>query len=110
MNFQRASAPMLAQFLSQQLNRTVLDKTGLKDNYDFSLQWTPDPGQGQMAGGAGAGENGQTSTGTQPAPNSSDSSPSIFTALQEQLGLKLKSEKGPVEVLAIDHVEKPSEN
>ena len=86
--------------LTQQLGRTVVDKTGLKGNYNFTLNWTPDdselPEFKEPAGGQGS-------------PLDS-SVPSIFTAIQEQLGLKLESQKGPVEILVIDHVEKPSEN
>jgi uncharacterized protein (TIGR03435 family) len=95
----------LAMMLSQQLGRTVLDKTGLKGKYDFTLQWTPDQTQGAMLMGP---EGGRPATDNPPPPESSG--PSIFTAIQEQLGLKLESQKGPVEILVIDHVEKPSEN
>jgi uncharacterized protein (TIGR03435 family) len=66
----------------------VVDKTALQGDFAFELEWTPDPS---------------------PAP-ADDSGPSIFTALQEQLGLKLEPQKGPVEILVIDHVERPSEN
>jgi uncharacterized protein (TIGR03435 family) len=75
--------------LSQQLGRPIVDKTGLTGFYDFRLQWTP-----QLAQQA----------------DSDSSGPTIFTALQEQLGLRLESAKGPVEVLVIDSVQKPSEN
>lgn len=79
----------LADMLTNQLHRTVLDKTGLTGQYDLLLKWTADDG----------------------TDASSDSStPSIFTALQEQLGLKLQSSKGPVDTLVVDHVEMPSEN
>jgi bla regulator protein BlaR1 len=84
---------LLVNQLSQQLGRTVIDKTGLTGTYDFTLKWTPD-------------------AGTQ-APDSAtaeQSGPSIFTAVQEQLGLKLQSAKGPVEMIVIDHVEKPDAN
>ena len=92
----------LARILSQQLGNTVEDKTGLTGKYDFTLQWTPDRNTSPMSP-----EPGQQG----PAASSTDSSgPSIFTAIQEQLGLKLESQKGPVEVLVIDHVETPSEN
>jgi bla regulator protein BlaR1 len=97
---QSAPIAMLAIQLSQQLGRLVLDKTGLTGNYDFKLEWTPDLGQQQP----GAKE----IAGTETAPP--DSGPTIFTALQEQLGLKLESTKGPVEMLVIDRVEKPTEN
>jgi uncharacterized protein (TIGR03435 family) len=93
----------LVNMLSQQLHRTVLDKTGLTGKYDLELNWTPDQGSDPMFKGP---------DGSQPhseaAPDSSG--PSIFTALQEQLGLRLQSAKGPVETLVIDHVEMPSEN
>jgi bla regulator protein blaR1 len=90
----------LVHLLSQQLGRTVLDKTGLTGRYDFTLQWTPDESQGPPGGPPGIGN----------APPPDSSGPSIFTAIQEQLGLKLESQKGPVEILVIDHAEKPSAN
>jgi uncharacterized protein (TIGR03435 family) len=73
--------------LSDTLGRVVVDKTGLTGKYDISLKWTLDEQQGTGDGG-----------------------PSILTALQEQLGLKLESTKGPSNTLVVDHVEKPSEN
>jgi uncharacterized protein (TIGR03435 family) len=93
----------LARLLTAQLDRTVVDKTGLTGNYDFSLQWTPDESQGAMFRGPDTGPQGS-------APSADSSGPSLFTALQEQLGLKLESQKGPVEIYVIDHAEKPSEN
>jgi uncharacterized protein (TIGR03435 family) len=95
----------LVWFLSWRLGRPVLDQTGLKGNYDFTLQWTPDESPGAMAKvqtDAGPG------TFAPPLPGSSG--PSIFTAIQEQLGLKLESTKGPLDVIVIDHIERPSEN
>jgi uncharacterized protein (TIGR03435 family) len=71
------------------LNAPVLDETGLKGCYNFSLEFT-DPRDPHAA----------------PA----DSLPDLFSAVQEQLGLRLQASKGPVEVLVIDHVERPSEN
>jgi uncharacterized protein (TIGR03435 family) len=98
-----ASGVPLANFvtgLSQQLGRTVIDKTDLKGLYDIKLQWAPELGQGPVAPG-----------GPEPPPPPADpSGPSIFTAVQEQLGLRLESTKGPVEVLVIDSVQKPTEN
>jgi uncharacterized protein (TIGR03435 family) len=90
------AAPMaiLASRLSSQLGRPVVNNTGLKENYDFDLQWVPDLGPAAQ--------------GAQTAADSAG--PSIFTALQEQLGLRLEAIKGPVEVIVIDQVEKPSEN
>jgi uncharacterized protein (TIGR03435 family) len=83
----------LVDFLSRELHRTVVDKTALTGKYDFKLKYTPDNGPAPML-------NGEPDT----------SAPSIFTALEEQLGLKLNSTKGPVDTLVIDHVEQPSEN
>jgi bla regulator protein BlaR1 len=85
------------RLLSQQLGRTVLDKTGLAGNYDVELQWTQDNIPASMMGPDGN-------------PTPEISGPSVFTAIQEQLGLKLESQKGPVEVLVIDHVEPASAN
>jgi uncharacterized protein (TIGR03435 family) len=89
----------LAEALSNPLGRTVIDKTGLKGDYDFELKWTPDESQG-------AGFKPPGDAPPPPDPNG----PSIFTAIQEQLGLKLESQKGPVDLLVIDHAEKASEN
>jgi uncharacterized protein (TIGR03435 family) len=93
----------LANMLSQQLHRTVIDKTGLTGKYDLELNWTPDQGADPMFKGADSSQQR-----ADPPPESSG--PSIFTAVQEQLGLKLQSAKGPVETIVIDHVEMPSEN
>jgi len=97
---QGMSMTMLSNQLSNRLGRNVLDKTGLTGNYDFTLEFTPEgmQGMGPREGGADA-----------PPPVDSPG-PSIFTAVQEQLGLKLESQKGPVEILILDRIEKPSEN
>ena len=89
---QGVTMDQLAKTLSkQELGRVVVDDTGLAGKYDFTLSWTPDS--------------------VAAAPNPTDTSgPSIFTAVSEQLGLKLESEKGPVPVLVIDHIEAPSPN
>jgi uncharacterized protein (TIGR03435 family) len=89
---------LLAQMLSQQLGRSVIDKTGLTAKYDFMLTWTPE--LGQFPGG---------DRPDAPPPPDPDG-PSLFTAVQEELGLRLESAKGPVEILVIDHAEKASEN
>ncbi len=101
LNAQTVPISSLALSLSQVLGRPVLDKTNLKGNYDFDLQWAPDEGQ------RGAFE--KAISHDNPAPVD-DSGPSIFTVLQEQLGLKLESARGPVEILVIDRIEKPTEN
>ncbi len=103
-----AGLDMFANVLSHQLGRIVLDKTGLKSKYDFTLNWTPEPGEGRMMPGGGP-EPGREGPGGAPPPPAA-SGPSLFTALQEQLGLKLESQKAPVDILVIEHVEKPSEN
>jgi uncharacterized protein (TIGR03435 family) len=77
----------ILQGLSPLVNRVVLDRTGLTGNFDLDLEWTPDAGANALP---------------------TDSGPSIFTALQEQLGLKLDSTKGPVDVLVIDGVKQPT--
>ena len=95
----------LAELLSGQLDREVIDQTGLKGNYDLTLNWSPEVGSGSMP----PIPPGETLGVDNPPPPDS-SGPSIFTALQEQLGLRLESTKGPVEVIVIDHIERPSEN
>ena len=98
----------LARILSDRLGRHVLDKTGLTGNYDFTLKWAPDEGQAPMFHGAPGGPG--PGAGPNNPPPADSNAPSLFTALQEQLGLKLDSQKGPVEVLVIDHADKPSAN
>jgi uncharacterized protein (TIGR03435 family) len=96
----------LIKMLSDQgLGLIIVDKTGLTGKYDFTLKYTPDENRGAMPKGPAADEPGAGSAAPLEA-----SGPSIFTAIQEQLGLKLDRQKGPVEVLVIDHVERPSEN
>ena len=97
------SVSSIVRLLSQQLGRHIIDKTGLTSKYDFTLTWTPEESDGHMLSAASAGNTGAAAP---PVPDSNG--PSIFTALQEQLGLKLESQKGPVDVLVIDHVEKPT--
>lgn len=80
--------PLVNQ-LTMELRRVVVDRTGLKGFYNFTLRWAPDDG----------------------APPEGDvAAPSIFTAVQEQLGLKLEATKAPVQVLVIDYLERPSAN
>jgi uncharacterized protein (TIGR03435 family) len=86
----------LAAGISGVVDRDVIDRTGLTGKYDFSLSWTPE----QLATSPDGGSY------VRPA----NDSPVIFTALQEQLGLKLVADKGPVKVVIVDHVEMPSEN
>jgi len=104
-NGESMSIDMLVTQLGNQLGRTVIDKTGLKGSYQIKLEWTPE--QAQSIGGPDGGGEGSESARKHA---SSDNGPTIFTALQEQLGLKLESQKGPVDILVIDKIEKPSEN
>ena len=92
----------LADAISRELGRVVLDQTGLNGNYDFSLKWTPESPSPTVTGDGGQG------LGNAPPPD--PSGPSLFTAIQEQLGLKLESTKGTIDVLVIEHIEEPSEN
>jgi uncharacterized protein (TIGR03435 family) len=90
--------------LSQQLGRTVQDRTGLTGNYDIELHWTPDNAAGSIMGpprDRAASDSGAAAESPEP---------SFFTAIQEQLGLKLESRKAPVGVLVIDHAETPAAN
>ena len=96
------SAPLqfLANSLSRQLGRPVIDKTSLKGHYNFTLQWTPE----------GNGVPGAPLPPGVEFPPPDPNGPTLFTALQEQLGLRLESQKGQVEMVVIDRVEKASEN
>jgi uncharacterized protein (TIGR03435 family) len=87
----------LISMLSGRVARTIVDKTGLTGRFDLNLEFTPD----QLP-------QGSPPPGAPPLPPIDPNGPSIFTALQEQLGLKLESRQGPVEVLVIDHVEQPT--
>jgi uncharacterized protein (TIGR03435 family) len=93
----------LVRQLSMEVRRMVVDKTGLTGSYDFTIKFAPERFGTSMAS---SDETGSASA----APASGATGPSIFTAVQEQLGLKLQSAKGPVEVIVIDHIERPSGN
>jgi uncharacterized protein (TIGR03435 family) len=94
--FTRTPIATLTLILSQEVGRTVVDKTGLTGSYDFTLQYARER-MGRGDSDAGASTN----------PNDL---PSIFTAVYEQLGLKLEPQQGPVEFVIVDHAEKPSPN
>jgi uncharacterized protein (TIGR03435 family) len=83
----------LAHLLQMQLGRPAVDRTGISGNYTFTLKFAP-----------------VESAAAPPANPDADSAPSIFTALQEQLGLKLESIRAPVQVLVVDHIDHPSDN
>ena len=94
----RLSLKQFAEFLTTMLSGPVTDETNIQGNYSFTLEFTPDdrwPGYSPHWASTQKGE---------PAPN-------LFAALQDQLGVKLESTKGPLEVLVVDHAEKiPAEN
>jgi uncharacterized protein (TIGR03435 family) len=87
-NLKNASMADLAEILQFRVNRPVVDQTGLKGRYDFKLQWTTDETRATDA----------------------DAPPGVFTAIQEQIGLKLEPVKAPADVLVIDKIERPSAN
>jgi len=91
-------AEALTQELSQELGRVIVDQTGIPGRFDVTLKWTPDTGSVAA------------SNATESSAPPQDAGPSIFTAIQEQIGLKLEASKGPVKVLVIDHIEMPTEN
>ena len=90
------SVTILAQELAKVLGRVVLDKTGIQGRYEITLRWTPENGPPDKLNGGSSPEE--------------TNGPSIFTAVQEQLGLRLDPQKGPVGVLVIDRVAMPTEN
>ena len=87
-----ATIAMLTGLLSSATGRPVMDKTGLAANYDWVLEWSPDAGI------------------SDPDAVPASSGPTIFTALQEQLGLRLEAGKAPIEMLVVDHLDRPSAN
>jgi uncharacterized protein (TIGR03435 family) len=96
------NAAAIARLLSGSAGRQVIDKTGLTGLYDIELKFAPSQPM-QMPPGA-ALPPGVT------LPEADPTAPSIFTAVQEQLGLKLESSKAPQEFIIIEHLEKPSAN
>jgi bla regulator protein blaR1 len=99
-----ATLPQIANSLGIFVGRIVQDRTGLSGAYDFTLNWTPDQMPPRPAGAPP--DQPMRVNGVDIDPNG----PSIFTAVQEQLGLKLEPQRGPVTMLVIDRAEKPAEN
>ena len=87
LDLQHTSMTTLSRFLASLTDRPVIDATEVKGLFDITLDWTPDSNQ-----------------------SGADSGPSIYTAIQEQLGLRLEPRKSPFEFIVIDHIERPSEN
>jgi uncharacterized protein (TIGR03435 family) len=97
--FRNAPLSQVTAVLQNSMDKPVVDQSGLSGRYDFTVTFTPDPAQAALIGG--------------PPPSAADNpdaAPNLFTAFQQQLGLKLESTKAPVDVMVIDKVEKPSEN
>jgi uncharacterized protein (TIGR03435 family) len=95
---------------SGRVDRTIVNKTDIAGKFNFHLEFTPDPYmRGQAVPAARGGDVGNAANPGSAAP-SPDSGPDLFVARQEQIGLKLSSDKGPVSFLIIDHVEKPTSN
>jgi uncharacterized protein (TIGR03435 family) len=97
-----ASSDTFASQISYAVGRPVRDKTHLTGHFDFRLQWLP------LAGEDGGPASAGLPPGTDEATPSNAGDASIFTALHEQLGLRLKAARAPVDVVVIDHVERPS--
>lgn len=99
---QAVTTATLAEILSNQLEREVVDETNLPGRYDISLRWSPDNGAAPPEMPRAAAQAGALQPGA--------AAGSVFTAIQEQLGLKLEAAKAPVETLVVVHIERPSEN
>lgn len=82
------------------MEQPVVDRTGLTDRYDFSLRYTPDPSAHLT----------NIPNATAPRTTDGDALPDLFTAFQQQLGLKLESTRGPVDIVVVDSIERPSDN
>jgi uncharacterized protein (TIGR03435 family) len=102
----KVSLARLADSLSNWMDRPVLDMTGIKGIFDIDLEWTPDESERAPRFALGGGGPGRPEATTE-----SGDRPTIFTAVQEKLGLKLEGRKGPVEIIVVDNVDKvPTEN
>ena len=102
--FTKATTATFASQLGYALGQPVINKTGISGEFSFDLEWTPVPGED-----GGPATSGLSPETPEPPPAIADG-PSIFTAITEQLGLRLESGRGPVEVLVIDSAEKPDAN
>jgi uncharacterized protein (TIGR03435 family) len=100
-DFEGGTLAMFAGLLGMILDRPVIDKTGITDLFAIHLEFLPDDFTSPRAAAVAPGA---------PVAVGGPDAPGIFQAIQEQLGLKLEPAKGPVDVLVIDHIERPSEN
>ncbi len=121
MTYPKQTMAQFAEWLVGQLDRPVVDQTGLTKKYDLSLEYSPESVGGMaearwetagfrpwLVAGTVVGGDGEEARAGRPPANSA---PTLFAALQEQLGLKLEQKKGPVDLIVVDHAEKnPTEN
>jgi uncharacterized protein (TIGR03435 family) len=98
-SFKNEPLQHFARWMQLVMDKPVLDKTGLAGMFDFSLTWTPDESQFTSMG-----------IHVTPPTDNPNAPLGLFTAIQEQLGLKLEPQKIPAEIIVIDHIERPSEN
>ena len=96
--FRNAPLSQVTAVLQNSMDKPVVDQSGLSERYDFTVTFTPDPAQAALMGVP------------LPAADNPDAAPDLFTAFEQQLGLKLESTKAPVDVMVVDKVERPSEN
>jgi uncharacterized protein (TIGR03435 family) len=99
LTFRNSPMSQVTAILQNFLDKPVVDQSDLSERYDFTLTFTLDPAQAARLGGL-----------PMPTADNPDAAPDVFTAFQQQLGLKLESTKAPVDVMVIDKVERPSEN
>jgi len=111
MSSQKETMALFAEWLANQLDRPVVDQTGLTANYGVTLEYAPESAGGRGPMGMALPPMPSGGEGGMPPEADSQAAPSLFTALQEQLGLKLEQKKGLVDLLVVDHLEKtPTEN
>jgi uncharacterized protein (TIGR03435 family) len=98
-------AEFAGRMISSQVDRPVIDETGLSGRYDIHLEFVPN-----RARSAGPTRLNGVDRSDVPAFQDDGAGPSIFTALQEQLGLRLSAAKRPLDIIVVDHAEQPSPN
>ena len=105
------SMPALAIALERIVRRTVIDRTGLPGVFDMDTTYTPEAFEVPFPAAAGRGIAGGPADGLAvSAPAGQQAGTSLFTALRDQLGLRLESDRAPVDVLVVDTVQQPTEN
>jgi bla regulator protein blaR1 len=105
MEFKSSTMQKLAENLGTYFDRPILDRTGIKGEFDFTLEYEID-----LTAPVGDPSADSTHPAAKLFAGPGIAGPALFTALQEELGLKLEPTKAPVEVLVVDHLERPSEN